>query len=170
MSITPANTKRHIVNDLVCDKLVRAVRFRTPLSQIRTVTHSPALGKDCSHSIRGLSLALIGNASEQTFWAERGSRSGAFSMRRLGGSRWRLRWTRCAMGFERQPGSEQSFRGAVRRGWNGLRMVGVAPEMSTGVCEKLRERRRRRSGQRSAPVCQGTSLSHQWWTRYEESK
>ncbi len=37
------------------------------------------------------------------FWAQRGSRSEAFSMRRLGGSRWRLRrtrGTRLAMEFE----------------------------------------------------------------------
>jgi hypothetical protein len=40
-----------------------------------------------------LSLALIGNASGQTFGAERGSRSETFSMK-LGGSRWRLRRTR----------------------------------------------------------------------------
>ena len=50
----------------------------------------------------GLSLALIGNASGQTLGVERGSRSEAFSIRRLGGSRWRLRRTRCAMGFECQ--------------------------------------------------------------------
>src|ERR1700694_810392 len=30
ISITTANTKRHIVNDLVCDELVCAVRFGTP--------------------------------------------------------------------------------------------------------------------------------------------
>jgi tetratricopeptide (TPR) repeat protein len=30
ISITVANTKRHIVNDLICGKLVRAVHFRTP--------------------------------------------------------------------------------------------------------------------------------------------
>jgi hypothetical protein len=47
----------------------------------------------------GLPLALIGNASGQTF-ARDGSRSEAFSIRRLGGSRWRLRRTRGAMGFE----------------------------------------------------------------------
>ena len=35
-------------------------------------------------------------------WGGAGSRSEAFSIRRLGGSRWRLRRTRCAMGFERQ--------------------------------------------------------------------
>src|SRR5437870_10692676 len=49
----------------------------------------------------GSSLALIGNASGR-LWGRAESRSEAFSMRRLGGSRWRLRRTRCAMGFERQ--------------------------------------------------------------------
>ena len=33
--------KRDVVNDLICDKLVRAVRFRTPLWQIRTLKRSP---------------------------------------------------------------------------------------------------------------------------------
>ena len=37
----------------------------------------------------------------------RGGRSEAFSIRRLGGSRWRLRRTRCAMGFERRFGSQE---------------------------------------------------------------
>src|ERR1700730_4152801 len=55
-----------------------------------------------------------------------GSRSEAFSIRRLGGSRWRLRRTRCAMGFERQPGSERSLGRAARRGGGAIRMVGVA--------------------------------------------
>jgi|SRR6266403_479913 len=32
--------KRHIVNDLICIILVRAVRFRTPLWQIRTLKRS----------------------------------------------------------------------------------------------------------------------------------
>src|SRR5262245_43849094 len=35
--ITSANIKRHILNHLVCDELVNALRFRTPLSQIRTL-------------------------------------------------------------------------------------------------------------------------------------
>src|SRR5579863_224234 len=46
ISITLANTKRHIVNDLKRDKLIRAVRFRTPLWRIRTLKHSLALGQD----------------------------------------------------------------------------------------------------------------------------
>ena len=31
MSITLATSKRHIVNDLICDKFACVVRFRTPL-------------------------------------------------------------------------------------------------------------------------------------------
>ena len=44
-SITLAKTKRHILHDLMCDKLVRAVRFRTPLWQIRTLERSLAFGR-----------------------------------------------------------------------------------------------------------------------------
>jgi hypothetical protein len=47
----------------------------------------------------GWSLALIGNASAQKF-PGRPSGPEAFSMRRQVGSRWRLRRTRLAMGFE----------------------------------------------------------------------
>src|SRR5438876_1276198 len=46
-----------------------------------------------------LSLALIGNASAQKFPGRRVGPE-AFSMRRQVGSRWRLRRTRLAMGFE----------------------------------------------------------------------
>src|ERR1700730_868205 len=52
--------------------------------------------------VAGLSLGLIGNASGRTHWVEEKCRSEAFSISRLGGSRWRLRRTRCAMGFECQ--------------------------------------------------------------------
>src|ERR1700683_1738177 len=99
-----------------------------------------------------------------------GSRSEAFSIRRLGGSRWRLRRTRCAMGFERQPGSEQSLGRTARRGRNAVRTVGVAAEMSESVCGKLCDGRWRRGGHTSAWACQSTSLGHPWRTRYEESK
>ena len=44
-SITVAKTKRHILHDLMCDKLVRAVRFRTPPWQIRTLERGPAFGR-----------------------------------------------------------------------------------------------------------------------------
>src|SRR5450755_4899496 len=54
----------------------------------------------------GLSLALIGNASGADCGGGAGSRSEAFSIRRLGGSRWRLRRTRCAIGFECQLAAE----------------------------------------------------------------
>jgi hypothetical protein len=50
--------------------------------------------------VSGWSLALIGNASGQDLEEREKSRSEAFSIRRLGGSRWRLRRTRCAMGIE----------------------------------------------------------------------
>jgi len=46
-----------------------------------------------------LSLGLIGNASGRTVSQRSGTRSEAFSISRLGGSRWCLRRTRCAMGF-----------------------------------------------------------------------
>src|SRR5207253_4249546 len=65
----------------------------------------------------GWSLALIGNASGR-LWGRAESRSEAFSMRRLGGSRWRLRRTRCAMGFERQLVAE-SKTGRELANWNG---------------------------------------------------
>src|SRR5215471_2172356 len=51
----------------------------------------------------GWSLALIGNASGRTHRGRRESRCEAFAIRRLGGSRWRLRRTRemrPAMEFE----------------------------------------------------------------------
>src|SRR5216684_3101094 len=72
------------------------------------------------------------------FWGGAECRAEAFSIRRLGGSRRRLRRTRCAMGFERQPGSEQSLGSAARRGGNAVRMDGVAAEMSESVCGKAR--------------------------------
>ncbi len=103
------------------------------------------------------SLALIGNASGQIFGAERGPRSEAFSMRRLGGSRWRLRRTRCAMGFERQRGSEQSLGRAARRGESAVGMVGVVAEMSKSACGKLQERLWGRSGHTGAWACRSTS-------------
>src|ERR1700730_1895073 len=52
--------------------------------------------------VAGLSLGLIGKASGRTHWVEEKCRSEAVSISRLGGSRWRLRRTRCAMGFEWQ--------------------------------------------------------------------
>ena len=103
------------------------------------------------------SLALIGNASGADCGGGGGSRSEAFSIRRLGGSRWRLRRTRCAMGFQRQSGSEQSLGRAVRRGGNAIGMVGVAAEMSKSACGKLLERQWRRSGHTRASACRSTS-------------
>src|SRR5271168_1121222 len=70
-----------------------------------------------------LSLALIGNASGQALGVERGSRSEAFSIRRLGGSRWRLRRTRCAMGFERQLATKSRVGQAPANGKGRVAMV-----------------------------------------------
>src|SRR2546427_12419742 len=63
------------------------------------------------------SLALIRNASCR-LWGRAESRAEAFSMRRLGGSRWRLRRTRGAMGFERQSVAGSTTGRAVAN-WNG---------------------------------------------------
>jgi hypothetical protein len=65
-----------------------------------------------------------------------GYRTEAFSIRRLGGSRWRSRRTRCAMGFERQRGSEQGLGRAARRGGNAVRIVGMVLKMSESVCAR----------------------------------
>ena len=74
----------------------------------------PKGATDCAEAegrrlVSGWSLALIGNASGQIVGVERDSniRTEAFSIRRLGGSRWRLRRTRCAMGFECQSGIDR---------------------------------------------------------------
>jgi len=66
------------------------------------------------------------------------NRSEAFSIRRLGGRRWRLRRTRCAMGFERQFGAQELC------GWVRKRRI-------SGVCGAARNRRTvgGRSGERS---------------------
>ncbi len=102
----------------------------------------------CDHSrvVASLDRKRLG----ADFWGEAGSRSEAFSIRRLGGSRWRLRRTRCAMGFERQRGSEQSLRRAARRGGNADRMVVRAAEVNKSGCGRLREKGWRRSGHTSA--------------------
>ena len=52
------------------------------------------------------------------FWGGAGYRTEAFSIRRLGGSRWGLRRTRCAMGFERQSVAESST-GRTLVNWTG---------------------------------------------------
>src|SRR5712691_3329226 len=71
--------------------------------------------------LRPWSLALIGSASGR-FWGERDLESEAFSMRRLGGSRWCLRRTRCALGFERQLVAE-SITGRAVANWNGVVVI-----------------------------------------------
>jgi len=119
------------------------------------LTKRGAVERSCTTG--GSSLALIGNASGADCGGGAGSRSEAFSIRRLGGSRWRLRRTRCAMGFERQPGSEQSLGRAMRPGGNAIRMVGVATEMSKSARGKLHERQWRSIGHTRASACRSTS-------------
>src|SRR5439155_26493468 len=103
---------------------------------IPTVRLASCLQKGISKPLRliGLvlgvsSLALIGNASRADCRGA-GSRREAFSIRRLGGSRWRLRRTRCAMGFQPKHRSEQSLGRAVMRGGNVIGMVGEAAAMN----------------------------------------
>ena len=61
-------------------------------------------------------------------------------MRRLGGSRWRLRRTRCAMGFERQLVAE-SKTGRELANWNGgLVIVEGIAGASRGVRTGSRQR------------------------------
>src|SRR5208337_138611 len=67
-------------------------------------------------------------------WGGVGCRTEAFSIRRLGGSRWCLRRTRCAMGFERQRGSERGLGRAAKRGGDAARNVGMVWKMSQSVC------------------------------------
>ena len=74
-----------------------------------------------------------------------------------GGSRWRLRWTRCAMGFERQRGSEGGLGRAAKRGGNAARIGGMVLKMSQSVCGEWPKRWWRGGGHTSALACRGTS-------------
>src|SRR6266568_2601298 len=94
-------------------------------------------------------------------WGGAGSRSEAFSIRRLGGSRWRLRRTRCAMGFERQRGAEQNLWRAGGRCENAVRIIGRVLKRGKSVCGKSRDGRWRRGGHTSVSVCPSTSLGCQ---------
>ena len=58
-------------------------------------------------------------------------------MRRLGGSRWRLRRTRCAMGFERQSVAESNT-GRTLVNWNGGVVI---VENVAGACRSVRGQR-----------------------------
>src|SRR5437870_10641874 len=59
-------------------------------------------------------------------WGGAGSRTEAFSIRRLGGSRWRLRRTRCAMGFECRSEIGLNDGGPAENGEGDVGMVEVA--------------------------------------------
>ena len=116
------------------------------------------------------SLALIGNASAQTLGVERGSRSEAFSIRRLGGSRWRLRRTRCAMGFERQLAAKSRVGQAPANGKGWFAIVDSVACACRSVGKQWHGNLSPWSRHTSAPMCRSTSTRRQRWTRYEESK
>jgi hypothetical protein len=78
-------------------------------------------------------------------------------MRRLGGSRWRLRRTRCAMGFERQLIAESSTGRTLVNCNGGIVIV----ENVAGACRSVRgqlcESRSRWGRQKNASACRSTS-------------
>ena len=84
----------------------------------------------------------------------RKNRSEAFSIRRLGGSRWPLRRTRCATGFERECGSEQSLGRAATRGGNCVGMVAATAAREVILGE-------RRNPLRSPSMLTDTTCSQQ---------
>jgi len=91
-------------------------------------------------------------------------------MRRLGGSRRRLRRTRCAMGFERQSVAESST-GRTLVNWNG----GVV--IAENVADACRSMRGPWHGSLSpwgrdtnASMCRSTSRERQCGKCYDESK
>src|SRR6266853_787165 len=86
-----------------------------------------------THSVRVVA-SLDRKRLGADFWGGAECRAEAFSIRRLGGSRRRLRRTRCAMGFERQPGSERGLGRAAKRGGNTARVVGMVLKVSQSVC------------------------------------
>ncbi len=91
-------------------------------------------------------------------WVEQGSRSEAFSMRRLGGSRWRLRRTRCAMGFERRSVAE-TITGRAVANWNGgVVIVERVARVSRGVRGLGRGNVSPWSSYTNASACRSTSL------------
>jgi hypothetical protein len=120
--------------------------------------------------ISGWSLALIGNASGQTLGWSGDLDPRRFSIRRLGGSRWRLRRTRCAMGFERQLAA-QSRVGQLRV--NGRGRVAMVDSAACG-CRSVRKQWRGRLSawgrHTNASLCRSTSQEQWRGTCYEESK
>jgi hypothetical protein len=85
-----------------------------------------------------LSLALIGNASGKVVPSGWKPCSEAFSIRRLGGSRWRLRRTRGAMGFEWQSKMGVKYgRAAENAESAGVVVVGAGSERIGKPARKL---------------------------------
>jgi hypothetical protein len=91
-------------------------------------------------------------------------------MRRLGGSRWRLRRTRCAMGFECQWAAKSRVGQAPANGKGRVVIVDNVARACKSVRGNLRGNRSPWGKHTPASACRSTSLGRQWWTRYEESK
>jgi hypothetical protein len=140
------------------------------LAYLRTAHILPARSELIVKIPSVLSLALIGNASGKTVEEGQKSRSEAFSIRRLGGSRWRLRRTRCAMGFECQLAAESRSGRAVADGKGGVAIVDSVARAGKSVRGNLRGNRSPWGRHTPASACRSTSPGRQWWTRYEESK
>ncbi|SRR5713101_9956765 len=92
------------------------------------------------------------------FWGEAGSRSEAFSMRRLGGSRWRLRRTRCAMGFEPQLVTESTTGRALAKRSGGGVIVERVAGASRGVRGAVRGNVSPWGRHTNVSACRNTSL------------
>ena len=104
-----------------------------------------------------LSLALIGNASGRTLSRRSASRTEAFSIRRLGGSRWRLRRTRCAMGFERQLAAKSRVGQAPANGRGRVAMVDSAGCACRSVRKQWRGNLSAWGRHTNASMCRSTS-------------
>ncbi len=78
-------------------------------------------------------------------------------MRRLGGRRWRLRRTRCAMGFERQSVAESRAGEARAHGNKGVGIVQGVASACRSVREPWRGNVSRWGRHTNAAVCRSTS-------------
>jgi hypothetical protein len=107
----------------------------SPQRSSRVDRDSPAVGAQCQRNFQLPGRGLLARSNfrfvasldrkrlEADFWGGAGCRTEAFSIRRLGGSRWRLRRTRCAMGFECQSGIESRDGGLAENSESGVEMV-----------------------------------------------
>jgi hypothetical protein len=104
-------------------------------TQARMIGDTPPVQqlKVCGRIVARLDRKRLGRTLSQ----RNRTRSEAFSMSRLGGSRWCLRRTRCAMGFERQFGVQQPD-GKAWENW--VEVVLYAAERGKSMVRRLRAR------------------------------